>query len=68
MTSQEIKRRIATALMGFELGLHGHILTQAEHMTVPWPADVPVHFTENRRAAVQMEAAINERGLVSSTP
>lgn len=63
MTSQEINRRIATVLMGFELGPHGHIITHTERMAVLWPPDLLPRFTEDVRAVALMEQAIKEQGL-----
>ncbi len=63
MTSQEINRRIATSLMGFELGPHGHIITHTDRMAVLWPADLLPEYTEDIRAVVLMEQAIREQGL-----
>ncbi len=63
MTSQEINRRIATGLMGFELGPHGHIINHTARMTVLSPPDLLPDYTEDVRAVVQMEAAIKEQGL-----
>ncbi len=63
MTSQEINRRIATGLMGFELDKYGHIVNRTERMCVLSPADLLPDYTQDVRAVVQMEQAIKEQGL-----
>jgi len=63
MTRQEINGRIATGLMGFELGPHGHIINRQERRTVLSPPDLLPDYTQDMRAVVQMETAIKEQGL-----